>query len=252
MFPTNLVNASRDICMVGIDGLESLDQMCAEVELGRTKHSSDKKLNVFMGGRIAMRRALCTLFLHREIYQLSGLLTFANPVQGSPVPGPTLANKHGAPILEKGFAGSISHKENLAATVALNMHSMFGRKGHIGLDIEKFTNKGALNIGKRVLTENERASLNGLDGLFSIEEEIMLRFSFKESIYKALHPHLQRYIEFHEAEVYPKPGGKVELKFKLKTGEQIDYHAEWRFIKNSYWLTCVHAWVVDNSAICDT
>jgi len=209
-------------------------------------------LNVFMGGRIAMRRALSTLFLHREIYQLSGLLSYAEPVQEFPVPGPTLANKHGAPIVAKGFSGSISHKDNLAAAVALNMHSMFGRRGHIGIDIEKFTNKGALNIGKRVLTDSERTSLDGLGGFFSIEEEIMLRFSFKESIYKALHPHLQRYIEFHEAEVYPKPGGKVELKFKLKTGEQIDYHAEWRFIKNGYWLTCVHAWVVENSAVSET
>lgn len=252
MFPTILANASRDPCMVNIDGPDTLDTMCTEVELGRTKHQSDTQLNVFMGGRIAMRRALSTLYLHMEVYQLSGFLTFADPVQAPPIPGPILANEHGAPVLPKGFTGSISHKENLAAAVALNMHSMFGRSGHIGIDIEKITNKAALNLAKRVLTDDERASLDGLNGLFSIEEEIMLRFSFKESIYKALHPQLQRYIEFHEAEVYPKPGGKVELKFKIKTGEQFDYHAEWRFIRNGYWLTCVHAWVVENSANSET
>lgn len=244
MFPTNLTNASRDLRMVDIEGPEVLPQLSAEVEYGRTKEKSNLKLNVFMGGRIAMRRAINILHAERELFELTGRLRLKAhaPVEGPPPPGPILATPLGAPKPPPGFIGSISHKERLAAAVAMNMHPIFKRSGHIGVDIEKCTHNSAESLSRRLLTANEITSLDGMGGLFAVEEEILLRFSFKEAIYKALNPFLKRYIEFHEAEVFPKPGGKVEIKLKLKTSEKFNVQAEWRRIEGKYWLTCVYAW----------
>jgi phosphopantetheine--protein transferase-like protein len=244
MFPTNLDNASRDQRMVDILGPEELKELCAEVAFGRTREKSDAKLNVFMGGRIAMRGALYVLYKSRELYELMGKIRLKEKYAptGPPPPAPILSNQYGAPILPFGFVGSISHKKFYAAAVAMNMHPMFCRAGHIGVDIESCTNKASKSLAKRLFSKDELASLDGLGGLVPIEEEILLRFSFKESIFKALHPILKRHIEFLEAEVYPKPGGKVKIIFKLRSGEQFSYRAEWRRVEDNFWLTCVHAW----------
>ena len=77
------------------------------------------------------------------------------------------------------FAGSISHKRNFAVAIVSN--ESLSRKGdegissvhhHVGVDIELITPK--TNIGKRVLTQNERDNL-GMIGL-SKTEETLLRF----------------------------------------------------------------------------
>jgi len=76
------------------------------------------------------------------------------------------------------FTGSISHKRNIAVAIISNESLL--RKGdegisslqHVGVDIELITPN--TNIGKRVLTQNERDNL-GMIGL-SETEEILLRF----------------------------------------------------------------------------
>jgi len=73
----------------------------------------------------------------------------------------------------------------------------------------------------------------------SLEEEVLLRFSFKESIYKAIHPFLARSVDFAEVEVQPQQDGTAELSFLLKSGEVFGYEASWRRYERKYWLTCV-------------
>ncbi len=58
----------------------------------------------------------------------------------------------------------------------------------------------------------------------------MLRFSIKESIYKALDPYVHRYVGFHEAEVHPDLQGTARVELRLKNGEgplQVDARYHW-------------------------
>ena len=46
----------------------------------------------------------------------------------------------------------------------------------------------------------------------------MLRFSLKESLYKALHPLICQYVGFQEAEVMPYADGTATVRWNLKSG----------------------------------
>jgi 4'-phosphopantetheinyl transferase EntD len=46
----------------------------------------------------------------------------------------------------------------------------------------------------------------------------MLRFSLKESLYKAMHPLICQYIGFQEVEVQPVESGTARVHFQLKSG----------------------------------
>jgi 4'-phosphopantetheinyl transferase EntD len=116
----------------------------------------------------------------------------------------------------------------------------------IGVDIEDLSNASVRrNIARKVLTPNEIQKLGTLTSEYyynskslnesimhqdmnsntfsttntstflSIEEEILLRFSCKESVYKAIHPLLCRYVSFQEAEVQPYANGTAEVTLKL-------------------------------------
>ncbi len=186
-----------------------------EIEFGKIKEkSNDARLNKFIGGRIALRRAF-------DILQVSEL-------------APIMRDSWGAPILPMHLTGSISHKDYYAVGVAA-----IDDKGRVGVDIERCNNKAATTLQRRILTDNERATLGKLPNI-PIEEDILLRFSFKESVYKAIHPFLPRSIDFAEVEVYPSADGTAELKFLLKTKEIFNYKASWFRFRDIYWVTCVY------------
>lgn len=52
----------------------------------------------------------------------------------------------------------------------------------------------------------------------STEEEVLLRFSLKESVYKAMHPLICQYVGFQEAEIQPLPDGSANVTLFLKSG----------------------------------
>jgi enterobactin synthetase component D len=144
----------------------------------------------WVGGRVAMRQALSR----------SGLEARA-----------VLADGRGAPMLPAGVAGSISHKDNLAAAlVAIDA-------GHVGVDIE-IDARRAIDIASRVLTDEEAAELAVLD-VGARAREVLLRFSAKESIYKALDPYVRRHVGFKEVRVVPLAGGGVRVDAFLPAGE---------------------------------
>jgi len=63
------------------------------------------------------------------------------------------------------------------------------------------------------------------------EEEVLLRFSLKESMYKAIHPLICQYVSFMEAEVQPLSDGTAEFLFQLKSGAHRQFGAitsHWR------------------------
>ena len=114
----------------------------------------------------------------------------------------------------------------------------------IGVDIEDIRHRRR-NVATKVLTPQEIQSLGTLtyeyhhanhsgttttnnstettplsspqrpDQFLSVEEEILLRFSCKESVYKAIHPLVNHYVSFHEAEVQPYINGTATVTLTL-------------------------------------
>ncbi|KAL7532945.1 hypothetical protein ACHAXR_004946 [Thalassiosira sp. AJA248-18] len=88
----------------------------------------------------------------------------------------------------------------------------------IGIDLERIDASRGKRIQRKVLTENELKELGRLEGISS-EEEVMLRFSLKESVYKAMHPILCQYVGFQEAEVTPLSNGTAQITLNLTSGD---------------------------------
>ncbi len=156
----------------------------------------------WVGGRAALRRALEAAGLEAQDH--------------------ILANDRGAPRLPDGIAGSISHKETLAvALVAAQPHARVG----VDLEIER---SQRVDIAPSVLTVEELAEVESLGG----EErarEVLLRFSAKEAVYKALDPYVRRYVGFREVSVKPTEDGTAHVRTALHLGEgPFDVEVTWR------------------------
>jgi 4'-phosphopantetheinyl transferase EntD len=108
---------------------------------------------------------------------------------------PILPDDRGAPILPAGWVGSISHKGGLAAAIAVPAGG-----GWIGVDLERAAPPRA-DIARRILTPREQARLADLGDGDARGRAVTLRFAIKEAIYKAIAPHLRRYVGFTEVEV---------------------------------------------------
>lgn len=146
----------------------------------------------WVGGRAAMRKAL----------EAAGLA----------VTDCILPDDRGAPRFPKGIAGSISHKEALG--VALVAPEAEAR---VGVDVE-IERPRRVDITRHVLAEDELSEVEPLDP----EErarEVLLRFSAKEAVYKALDPFVRRYVAFHEVSVTPRPDGTADTRWRLRPGE---------------------------------
>jgi len=123
-----------------------------------------------------------------------------------------LVGPRGEPVLPRGIAGSVSHKRKLAVAIAAR-----SSHGSIGVDLEDLgpPRKG---IAERVLLPEE------LEAVAELPPErqwisIVLRFSIKEAIYKALHPHVRRFVDFSEACVHPDVDGTTRIELRLAKDE---------------------------------
>lgn len=130
----------------------------------------------WVGGRLALRHAL----------QTAGA--------GAAATAALLSLPTGAPSLPPGWAGSISHKSDLAVALAARADA-----GSLGIDCEYWRPRN-LAIAARVLRPEERAALARLPDALRWQA-LMLAFSAKEALYKALHPHLRRFVGFQEAAI---------------------------------------------------
>ncbi len=135
-----------------------------------------------------------------------------------------LKDEYGRPRVPKGFMGSISHKKTTGVAIVNTIPNDNETGGNdtlprigIGVDIEYRFSKGR-SIAKRILTPNEIQDLGKLDGMTD-EEEVMLRFSLKESVYKAMHPLICQFVGFQEAEITPRNDGSATVFLDLKSGE---------------------------------
>ena len=85
---------------------------------------------------------------------------------------------------------------------------------HVGVDIENLSTSRRIDLlVKKILTPNEKERLGALSGAglgISLDQEVLVYFSIKEAVYKAIDPYLERYVGFKEVEINPRPDGGVE------------------------------------------
>ena len=194
-----------------------------EVEFGMTLK---KTRTSFWLGRLALR---CLLLNEND----SSIHKYR---QYSDYP-PILRDRFGRPDLSSSSTdsstlfGSISHKKDRGVAILANQcrqQVMITRHNAdeededrpqklvgVGIDLELVSRPGKASIAKRVLTANELKELGRLTGITS-EEEVLLRFSLKEAIYKAIHPLLCQYVSFQEAEVTPYNDGTASCTWLLQ------------------------------------
>lgn len=123
-------------------------------------------------------------------------------------PGPLLADDRGAARLPTGLVGSVSHKRDMAIGMAARP-----TQGSLGVDLEDY-GPPRMNIASKILTPEELAEIQDLpDGRKWIA--VLLRFSIKESIYKAIDPFVRRYVGFQEAIVTPDLQGAATVQLRL-------------------------------------
>jgi 4'-phosphopantetheinyl transferase EntD len=147
----------------------------------------------WVGGRVALRAALAAADLA--------------------APAPIVASPRGAPLLPPGAIGSVSHKRAIAVALAAREPSP---RATIGIDVEELRPL-RVDVAGRVLTPEERAALPA-DGV-ARDAAVLLAFSAKEAIYKALDPWVQRFVAFHEASVGRASDGAVTGRLALDGGE---------------------------------
>jgi enterobactin synthetase component D len=186
--------------------------------------SSEATRQSFFIGRLAIRHALDL------------------PDIGDPNCCVLLKDEYGRPQLPPGYLGSISHKRSVGVALVAPDPAMCNSGGGepalrpgspqrgIGVDIEGSVPNPKSNIAQRVLTARERNELGRIEGI-SAAEEVLLRFSIKESLYKAMHPLICQYVGFQDAEVRPLSSGTVEVHLTLPSGAHTAFdsiQAHWR------------------------
>jgi len=167
-------------------------------EVAHLREQSVRRSREFVAGRSALRAALRAAGWAGDEALLPG-------DQGRP----------GVPV---GWTGSITHKDGLALAIARRL--VDGRT--LGIDSEVVGDRERTGIARKVLTPAELLrweAESSWPGLLEV-------FSTKESIYKALHPHVPRYIGFDEAEL--ARDGRITMR--LSGGEGL-----FRFASYLWW-----------------
>lgn len=188
--------------VVAIAVTEPDDELLAELhpdERARAVTLAPLRRNEWVAGRRALRRAL-------------GGVTAATAAT------PLLADDRGAPLLPPGAVGSISHKRALAVALAAADAGWT-----VGVDLE-IPGPRRIDLSPRILTAAERAALDGVTGP-ARDRAIILAFALKEALYKAIDPHLRRYVGFQEVEVWPDGGGGARVVPQADWG--LDLEAAW-------------------------
>ena len=157
----------------------------------------------WVGGRLALRAALGHL---------------------GQEPIPCLSQADGGIELPQELVASVSHKRDLAVGMV-----GFRSAGTLGVDLETLE-PARSHLAPRIPTAEE---LQAVDGLEPDRRwlAILLRFTIKEAIYKALYPRVQRYIGFDEAQIVIHPNGLADVRLQLEQAEG-PYLADARY----HWL----------------
>ena len=148
--------------------------------------------------------ALRTAVPKRQSEYLAGRLCAAHALRAMGLPE-TVGINDRAPVWPQGAVGSISHSDNRA--IAVVSRDLAG----LGVDVEPLmTAAQAKDVRDIVLTAAE--TTRGPRHL-SPEAFLTLAFSAKESVYKALSPHLSQMPSFHDVNLLGVTSKTVQLHF---------------------------------------
>ena len=175
------------------DGAFDLPAQLHPVETAFARALPEARRAGWVGGRVALRAALAAVALE--------------------APEPMLSTARGAPLLPPGAVGSVSHKRAIA--VALCAREVDPR-ATIGIDVED-SRPLRTDIAPRVLTPDELAVIPASGP--ERDAAVLLRFSAKEAIYKALDPWVHRFVGFDEAVVARTEDGALSARLALTRGE---------------------------------
>lgn len=130
------------------------------------------RLSSYLSGRIAVRYALENL--------------------GEPTTHISIG-RNGEPAWPADITGSITHSESLAIAICTNKS-----KGIlVGIDTEQLTTSNKLENLKNIISNpSEVNKIIEVLGWPSVGEAKLLIFSAKESLFKALHKYIQKYLDF--------------------------------------------------------
>jgi 4'-phosphopantetheinyl transferase EntD len=175
------------------DGAFELPPGLHPVEIAFARALPEARRAGWVGGRVALRAALA-----------------AGGVEASE---PMLATPRGAPLLPAGAVGSVSHKRTIAVALCAREANP---RATIGIDVEDLRPLRT-DIASRVLTADELAVLPA-DGP-ARDAAVLLAFSAKEAIYKALDPWVHRFVGFQEASVARGSDGSLAGRLALAGSE---------------------------------
>ncbi len=152
----------------------------------------------FVGGRVALRDALQRVAPDHQSH-------------------PVLRNARGAPLMPPGVLGSVSHKRTLAVALVAPLAPEVQT---LGVDVEERPGVAELarpDLAPKILTTYERNTLGDMSerDAMAYREAVRLRFALKEAVYKAIDPHVHRYVRFQEVEVFPEAEGELEVRLLL-------------------------------------
>lgn len=188
-------------------------------ERALTEKWGELRVRTFAAGRVALRAALGEVGVHIE--------------------GPILRDARGAPVLPAGVLASVSHKDELAIAIA---QLDDGQGARLGVDVELFDDGSGratrrIDVSRHILTERELAEVAHIDEE-ARRREILARFSFKEALYKALDPFVQRYVGFLEVEVRRNDDGTAAFELALAKNEgPFDVDGVWTMLTDP--MPCV-------------
>lgn len=152
-----------------------------------------KRQAEFLAGRFTAKRAL----FH------SGLTS-----QDADIP----IGKNRCPVWPANAIGSISHSSSRAICAVLPKRK--GAYQLIGIDVECLLSEEVCSeVGDSILTESEKQVF--IDSEFPTTTSTTLAFSAKESLFKALYPHVNLYFGFEKASVVAIDKIKNEIYLDL-------------------------------------
>ena len=157
-----------------------------------------RRKDEFIAGRLAVRAA-CLAF-GVEVHEV-------------------LPDEQGAPCIPAPLTGSISHTVGVAVAIVGRAED-----GTLGIDVEA-VDRFRARIEGLVLTTQERGAIGDMEGV-ERARAVLLRFSAKEALYKALHRQIARDLSFLDAHVHPR-ATRTDSGTGGLLGEELHVDVEW-------------------------
>ena len=137
------------------------ENLAPEEQALLSKTASDKRKSQFANGRIASAEALAKLGIHTNYIAIGN---------------------SGEPVWQSDVTGSITHSGSYAAVAVCRKTA--GRA--LGIDLERIDKKLEFDISEKFCTESELNWLKQPDDSYSPLQKVIILFSCKESVYKAI------------------------------------------------------------------